>query len=107
MGRDADVHPGPDAERDRGLSVGFLRRLLGGSPDRAEDAGDDPGTPVDERTDEELEAAHELELARFEQERTTDLMRRQQQYGDRSWTPPAQGGTARAEDEGAGESGSS
>lgn len=107
MGGDTDVHPRPDAERDRGLIVGFLRRLLGGSPDRAGGPGDEPGPPVDERTDEELEAAHELELARFEQERTTDLMRRQQQYSDRSWTPPAQGGTARAGEEDEGESGGS
>ena len=75
--------------------MGFLRRLLGG-PAPADDGGGDPDAPVDTRTDEELEAAHELELARFEQERTTDLVRRQQQYGDRSWTPPAQGGTARS-----------
>ena len=75
--------------------MGFLRRLLGGPPP-ADDGGGDPDAPVDTRTDEELEAAHELELARFEQERTTDLVRRQQQYSDRSWTPPAQGGTSRS-----------
>jgi hypothetical protein len=75
--------------------VGFLRRLLGG-PAPGEDGDGDAVAPVDTRTDEELEAAHELELARFEQERTTDLARRQQQYSDRSWTPPAQGGTARS-----------
>jgi len=81
--------------------VGFLRRLLGGSADDTEAARDDGDTaaPADERTEEELERAHELELARFEQERTTDLVRRQQQYSDRSWVPPAQGGTIRAGDE--------
>lgn len=78
--------------------MGFLRRLLGGpAPAGGDDeAGRDPDAPVDERTDEELEAAHELELARFEQDRTTDLVRRQQQYSERSWTPPSQGGTARS-----------
>jgi len=74
--------------------VGFLRRLLGGPDEAAADDG-----PVDDRTDAEIEAAHELELARFEQDRTTDLVRRQQQYSDKSWTPPAQGGTVRAGEE--------
>jgi hypothetical protein len=74
--------------------VGFLRRLLGGAGD------DDDGSPAappptQEELDEE-ERAHELELARFEQDRTTDLVRRQQRYSNESWTPPAQGGTARA-----------
>jgi hypothetical protein len=78
--------------------VGFLRRLLGGPDGPAADDG-----PADDRTDAEIEAAHELELARFEQARTTDLVRRQQQYSDKSWTPPAQGGTVRAGEEEAGE----
>jgi hypothetical protein len=84
--------------------VGFLRRLLGGA-----DGGDDGGAPgasgappraagTGTWTDED-ERAHELELARFEQDRTTDLMRRQQRYGDRAWTPPAQGGPKRAGEE--------
>ena len=82
--------------------MGFLRRLLGGEAgssanDRA------AGTPAAAWTDDD-ERAHELELARFEQDRTTDLMRRQQRYSDRAWTPPAQGGSKRAgDDEGAGE----
>ena len=82
--------------------MGFLRRLLGGPPDR-DGLGGQPDAPPDERTDEEIEAAHELELARFEQDRTTDLVRRQQQYSDRSWTPPVQGGTVRAGEESEGE----
>ena len=73
--------------------MGFLRRLLGGTPPGdlppAEAASTGGWTDDDER-------AHELELARFEQARTTDLMRRQQQYEDRAWTPPPQGGTKRA-----------
>ena len=75
--------------------MGFLRRLLGGTAES--DTSNAPAGPPPTR--EELDAeerAHELELARFEQDRTSDLVRRQQRYGDRSWTPPAQGGTVRA-----------
>ena len=75
--------------------MGFLRRLLGGGSD-ASDLGDAPRVRGD-WTDED-ERAHELELARFEQDRTTELMRRQQRYEDRAWTPPAQGGERRAGD---------
>ena len=78
--------------------MGFLRRLLGGSEGPgAADAADAPAGPPPTR--EELEAeerAHELELARFEQDRTSDLVRRQQRYSDQSWIPPAQGGTVRS-----------
>jgi hypothetical protein len=83
--------------------MGFLRRLLGG--EAGPQSSDQPvGTsPASDWTDED-ERAHELELARFEQDRTTDLMRRQQRYSDRAWTPPPQGGSKRAgEDDGAGE----
>jgi hypothetical protein len=78
--------------------VGLLRRLLGGSggpPDpAAAGAAEEPSaTELDE-----TERAHELELARFESERTDDLVRRQQMYADRSWTPPAQGGERRSDD---------
>ena len=82
--------------------MGFLRRLLGGEGGSPDGGGPQPGAPSDSTDDDER--AHELELARFEQDRTTDLMRRQQRYGDRAWTPPAQGGPKRAgDDEGAGE----
>jgi hypothetical protein len=86
--------------------VGFLRRLLGGerSEDRASDDHavtdtEEPATPADLDVDER---ARDLELARFEQDRTDDLVRRQQRYADRSWTPPAQGGDRRADDGDAG-----
>jgi len=83
--------------------VGFLRRLLGGSDEDAAKSSAGP-PPTREELDAE-ERAHELELARFEQERTSDLVRRQQRYSDQSWTPPAQGGTVRSgeADEGSGE----
>ncbi|HEY8437187.1 MAG TPA: hypothetical protein VIK65_01130 [Candidatus Limnocylindrales bacterium] len=77
--------------------MGFLRRLLGGGPPATESA--EPPAGRQEPWTNDDERGHELELARFEQSRTTDLMRRQQQYADRSWTPPAQGGTKRAGDE--------
>jgi hypothetical protein len=79
--------------------VGFLRRLLGAS----DEGNDSPAAPPATAAElEEDERAHELELARFEQDRTSDLVRRQQRYSDRSWTPPVQGGTIRAGDEAAG-----
>lgn len=84
--------------------MGFLRRFLGGSRAPDGDAGadadaraDGAGTPEPADPDDE-ERAHELELARFEQARSDDLIRRQQLYADRSWTPPAQGSDRRAED---------
>ena len=74
--------------------MGFLRRLIGGDPH--DDAAG--GTaPVDQATLDEEERARELELARFDQDRTSDLVRRQQQYADRSWTPPVQGSERRAD----------
>jgi hypothetical protein len=85
--------------------VGFLRRLLGGG------SGEDSGAgglgsagPVDQVTIDEEERARELELARFEQDRTDDLVRRQQRFAALSWTPPAQGGERRSDDRGASES---
>ena len=79
--------------------MGFLRRLLGGAGPGADDesGGDDPAA-IDEE-----ERARELELARFDQDRVDDLVRRQQRYADRSWRPPAQGGEKRAGDERAGD----
>ena len=84
--------------------MGFLRRLLGGDPGSGASASHGAGGTSPAVWTDEDERAHELELARFEQDRTTDLMRRQQRYSDRAWTPPAQGGSKRAgDDEGAGE----
>jgi hypothetical protein len=74
--------------------MGFLRRLLGGG-DPA-DASAAPGASQDEIDAEER--ARELELARFEQDRTDDLVRRQQRFAGHVWTPPAQGGERRADD---------
>ena len=73
--------------------MGFLRRLLGGG-----DPVGSPAPPVDQAEIAAEERARELELARFEQDRTDDLVRRQQRFSSYSWTPPAQGGDVRAED---------
>ncbi len=77
--------------------MGFLRRLLGGgSPDDEahEDATPAPGAaPTDE-------AARDRELLLADAARLNDeLLQRQLRYADRSWTPPAQGGTKRSDDE--------
>jgi hypothetical protein len=75
--------------------VGFLRRLLGGG---ADDRPAEQAPPVDDAALDAEERARELELARFDQDRTDDLVRRQQRFSSYSWTPPAQGGDRRAED---------
>jgi hypothetical protein len=77
--------------------MSFLRRLLGGDDDGvAATNGSEPGAPVDEA---EAERIHERELARAEMERLDDLRLRQLKYADKAWTPPAQGGERRADDE--------
>lgn len=75
--------------------MGFLKRLLGGGSD---DGPSEPAPPVDQATLDAEERARELELARFDQDRTDDLVRRQQRFSSYAWTPPAQGGERRAED---------
>ena len=73
--------------------MGFLRRLFGGG------SGDEAATPpADPAELDAAERAHELDLARFEQDRTDDLVRRQQRFASYAWTPPAQGGERRADD---------
>jgi hypothetical protein len=82
--------------------VGFLRRVFGGNrPEagRPDDGAPDPAAqPADAATIDADERARELELARFDQDRLDDLVRRQQRNADRKWTPPAQGGERRADD---------
>ena len=83
--------------------MGFLRRLLGGAP-AADDAAKAQTPPVDPATAEADEAEREREILRADQARLNDeLLQRQLRYADRSWTPPAQGGTRRSDDEGASE----
>ena len=85
--------------------MGFLRRLLGGGApdDKAPDAAP-AGAPGSAATvsPEVDEAQRDLDLLRADQARLNDeLLQRQLRYADRSWTPPAQGGTRRSDDEGA------
>ena len=75
--------------------MGFFKRLFGGDPGRTEPSAP-PATPAEVEADER---AYELEIARSEQDRLTDLQQRQLKYSDYAWTPPAQGGTRRADDE--------
>lgn len=81
--------------------MSFLRRLLGGGGRAEPNARDGDEPPTDPEAVDAEERAHELEMARFDQGRIDDLVRRQQRYADRSWTPPAQGGERRSGDEGA------
>jgi hypothetical protein len=77
--------------------MGFLKRLLGqgdgSSPASSSASSTSAAADVDE-----AERAYELELARAEQDRADDLVRRQQRYAQYAWTPPAQGGERRADD---------
>ena len=78
--------------------MGFLRRMLGGSKE-GDDAGGSAGTPGDAALDEMDEIERDRELLRAEAHRLDDdLIQRQLRYADRAWTPPAQGGTRRAQD---------
>ena len=73
-------------------AMGFLRRFLGG--DREDDSVE-AGNPAQADADER---AHELDLARGEQERLDELQQRQLRYAKYAWQPPAQGGERRADD---------
>jgi hypothetical protein len=75
--------------------MSFLKRLFGGDGTApAASAPVDPAAALDE------ENARDRELMRGEAERLDDeLIQRQMRYADRSWTPPAQGGTRRSDDE--------
>jgi hypothetical protein len=89
------------------LIVTFLRRLLGSDDDRGKPSrGAEAGAPRtrwprgrdDQLPDDEVE--RERALLRAEAERLdNELIQRQMRYADRSWTPPAEGGERRAEDE--------
>ena len=81
--------------------MSFLRRLLGGSEGTetngaGAEKAEPPPTPAQL---EEAERAYELDLAREEARRLSDLQQRQLKYSDRAWTPPRQGGERRADDE--------
>ena len=82
-----------------GRRVSFLRRLFGGpseDPDRPR--SDEPPPSALDLLAEEQDRERELLL---EDARRLDdeLLQRQLRYAQRSWTPDAQGGTRRADDE--------
>jgi hypothetical protein len=77
--------------------MGFLKRLFGGSSEAGRD--EPPAPPATPAELEAEERAHELELARGEQDRLSDLQQRQLKYEEYAWEPPPQGGTRRADDE--------
>ena len=89
--------------------MSFLRRILGGNPqpvpaiDDADASGTEPdpdATPAPGGSSVADEQARDRELLRDEARRLDDeLIQRQLRYADRSWTPPAQGGDRRADDE--------
>jgi hypothetical protein len=84
--------------------MSFLRRMFG---ERSPAPGSTAPDPEIVRAaangithaPEQDEAARDHELLRAEADRLADdLIQRQLRYADRSWTPPAQGGTRRADD---------
>ena len=79
--------------------MGFLKRLFGG--DGGDPSPDDAAAaPTKDAALDEAE--RERELLRGDPAQTSDeLIQRQLRYADRAWTPPAQGGTRRADDESA------
>jgi hypothetical protein len=78
--------------------VGFLKRLFGG--DGGDPPPDEAAAPATNAALDEAE--RERELLRGDPAQTSDeLIQRQLRYADRAWTPPAQGGTRRADDESA------
>ena len=75
--------------------MSLLRKLFGGADTEPEPA-EPPATPAEL---EEAERQYELDIAREEARRLSDLQQRQLKYADRAWTPPRQGGDRRADDE--------
>jgi hypothetical protein len=72
--------------------MSFLKKLFGGEPPEA-------ATPIDPAKAVADEQARDRELLLEEARRLDDdLIQRQMRYADRAWTPPAQGGTRRADD---------
>ena len=88
--------------------MSFLRRVLGGDASSGDAQGGPAGdagadhedtTNAGPATAEADEAARERDLLREEARRTSsELLARQLRYADLKWTPPAQGGTRRADD---------
>jgi hypothetical protein len=77
-----------------------FRRLLGGTAGaESDEATPEPRSAADSASPDEEERQYELDLAREEARRLDELQQRQLRYSNYSWTPPAQGGERRADDE--------
>lgn len=84
--------------------MSFLRRMFGGGGATAPGSGTGPAgttpTAIDAAQADAEDAARERDLLREDARRLSDdLLSRQLRYADRSWTPPAQGGERRADDD--------
>jgi hypothetical protein len=79
--------------------VSFLRRILGGGQSDETIGRTEETAPVTAQEILADEQAHELEMLREDAARLDDLQQRQLRYADRAWTPPAQGGERRADDQ--------
>lgn len=81
--------------------MSFLRRIMGGGGKAADDGrADEPAGAAGVTAGADDEAARDRELLLEEAHRLDDdLIQRQMRYADRAWTPPAQGGARRADDE--------
>ncbi len=80
------------------MKLGFLHRHHG---DDAQESRPPANGGADLAADAQVvdEAARERALLRAEATRLDDpLLQRQMRYADRSWTPPAEGGSRRADD---------
>ena len=77
--------------------MGFLKRIFGGAGSAPSEPT--PVTATDPVDIDAAERAHDLELARSEQDRLDELSQRQLRYADYAWQPPKQGGERRADDE--------
>ena len=82
---------------DGAIAVSGRSGLLGGSGDSEATSASE--TAPDQASIDADEKALELELLRGENARLDDLRRRQLRYAEYAWTPPAQGGERRAEDQ--------
>lgn len=76
--------------------MSFLRRMFGSGSGEADETGRAPLDPAEAAAED---AEHERALLLEEARRLSDeFLARQMRYADRSWTPPAQGGSRRADD---------
>ena len=71
--------------------MSFLRRLLGGDASPAQSPDEEPAAP-----DRSADADDDV---LFDAPPPDELIQRQMRYASYAWTPPAQGGERRADDD--------